>query len=252
MRKSTKVMVGAVLGGSLGLFAAGSALAQTPSGKSPEKESAPDYQQQTQPEQAPPSTPPAERPSGQPEGAPTGQQGTTTPSGEETQAPVASMAEVATMTARVEKVDAKKRKLTLKDPDGKSFTVQVPQEVPGMDKVKKGDKVDLTYYESVAVSVLPARHGAPAMAERVVGQRETAGGTVVREINVTTPITKVDKQKNTITVKTPEGTTRTIKVQDPQLQQRLGELRPGNVVEVTYTEAVATAIEPSSSSRQGN
>ena len=39
----------------------------------------------------------------------------------------------------------------------------------------------------------------------------------------------------------------TVVVQDPELQARLPNLKPGQVVQLQYTEAVATAIQPPAS-----
>jgi hypothetical protein len=48
---------------------------------------------------------------------------------------------------------------------------------------------------------------------------------------------------NKVTFKGPRGV-RTVEVQDPSLQAKLPSLKPGQVVQLTYTEAMAASIQP--------
>jgi len=45
-----------------------------------------------------------------------------------------------------------------------------------------------------------------------------------------------------VTLKGPQGGLRTIQVQDPALQARLAQLKEGDLVDFTITQAVAAAI----------
>src|SRR5258708_37002492 len=58
-------------------------------------------------------------------------------------------------TATVESVDHAARMVTLKKEDGDETTVAVPTEVKMFDTLKKGDKVDIDYYESWPISMAP-------------------------------------------------------------------------------------------------
>ena len=42
----------------------------------------------------------------------------------------------------------------------------------------------------------------------------------------------------------PKGNARVVNVSDPEMQAKLPSLKPGQVVQFTYTEAVAVAIQP--------
>jgi Cu/Ag efflux protein CusF len=73
----------------------------------------------------------------------------TAPPGEK---PAAISGEVVEMTATVLKVDRETQEVSLKGPQGN--TVKVAVEDPAiLARVKKGDRVDVTYTESLAVSV---------------------------------------------------------------------------------------------------
>ena len=52
----------------------------------------------------------------------------------------------------------------------------------------------------------------------------------------------VDAKANKITIKGPNGGTQTIAVQNPEVQKKLPMLKVGQVVQLTYTEAVAASI----------
>jgi hypothetical protein len=151
------------------------------------------------------------------------------------------VAELIGVTASVESIDRKSRKVTLKDPDGKRLTVQVPEEMRGFDRIKKGDNVDVTFYQSMALAFLPAEVEPPVVEER---QIDVGGGVMAREITAAMAITKVDARNNMVSAKAPDGTAVTVKVQDPALVPKLRTLKPGDVVQLDYTEAVATKIEP--------
>ena len=56
----------------------------------------------------------------------------------------------------------------------------------------------------------------------------------------------VDQAANTVTFKGPQGKIRTVNVEDAALQAKLATLKPGQVVQFDYTEAVAADIRPAS------
>jgi hypothetical protein len=148
------------------------------------------------------------------------------------------------VTATVENIDQKNRKVTLKDADGDHVTVQVPEDVQGFDKLKKGQPIDITYREGVALTLLPAGSQAPAMQERVVGSEDFGNGVMAHEITTSATVVNVDTKKNKVTIRNAEGKTSTVNVENPDIQQRLKNVKPGDVVQMTYAESVATALKP--------
>jgi len=61
-----------------------------------------------------------------------------------------------TATATVEAIDAKTKRVTLKGPEGKTMVVKV-KDPKNLKNVQKGDQVELTYTEALALSVEPAK-----------------------------------------------------------------------------------------------
>jgi hypothetical protein len=164
----------------------------------------------------------------------------------ETAQPMGQMtAEVTSVPATVEEVDRRNRKLTLKDPAGSRFTVQVPASVVGLEELEKGDRIDLSYYQETAVALPPS--GSAAAQPREVISHTVAPGVMAREVTAKASVTAVNTKDSTVAVKLPDGTSRTINVYDADLKKRMANLKPGDAVVVTHTEAVAAAIRPRAS-----
>ena len=141
-------------------------------------------------------------------------------------------------TVAVTAIDKSARKLTVKMSNGEKALIQVPADVQEFEQVKVGDKIDVDYMQSVALGILPK--GTKPSATEV----EAAGpGMAGRQMSVSAEVIKVDAANNQVTFKGPKGTHRIVTVQDPDLQARLPNLKPGQVVVLQYTEAVATAIQ---------
>jgi hypothetical protein len=129
-------------------------------------------------------------------------------------------------------------------------TIDVPAEVKSYDTLKVGDKIDIDYQESIAVSLLPTGTK-PSASETTSMNRMAKGvGATSREVTASATIIAVDPKKNEVTFKGPRGNVRTVTVQDPAVQARLPALKVGQVVQITYTEAMVLSIRPSAGSSQ--
>lgn len=150
----------------------------------------------------------------------------------------------ATATATVQKVDLKKRVVTLKGADGKTFAITVDETVKNLPQVKKGDLVTVVYFESIAYDVRRPGDAEPgvAVASEITRARpgEKPGGAVAEVLRVTATITAIDKQAPSVTLQVPGGVARTIKIKDPS---RLEKVKVGDLVELTYSEALAISVE---------
>ena len=159
------------------------------------------------------------------------------------------MGEVKTASATVQGIDKKARTVTLKGETGNVVTLAVPEEVQAFDQVKKGDKIKMAYTEAVALDIYPPGEARPEAKETESSYR-TGGATPSRTISRTQTlageIISVDPKKNKVKVKGPEGKAKEIAVTDPAVQARLKDLKPGQVVEVRYKEAMAVTLEPAS------
>ncbi len=149
-------------------------------------------------------------------------------------------------TATVEAIDYDTREVTLKGPLGNKATFTVDKRVKRLNEVKVGDLVQADYYISVAaelrkptaeeeknpIVLLDAAGKAPP------GSSPAAGG--LRRFKVVTTIEGLDRPTRTITVKGPRGNYLTARVENPS---RLTEMRIGENIVVTYTEALAISLQ---------
>jgi Cu/Ag efflux protein CusF len=148
------------------------------------------------------------------------------------------------VTARVEKLDLKARKVALRLPDGTLRNIVVPEEVRNLPQVKVGDQVVAQFYESVAFEVKPAGSEEPGVSVASGGDRAELGAMPAaigaQAVTVTTTITGIDKRKGTVTLTGPDGESFDVKVRNPANLDRVDE---GDLVDITYTEALAVSVE---------
>lgn len=156
----------------------------------------------------------------------------------------AEAAESVTVTGTVESIDLKARTVDLKDAHGKKTTLGVPEGVKNLEKLKVGDTVTTTYMVALAVEILKPGETAPPAA--VSSTSSQGGGEVLRarQQRAVLKVESVDLATNSVTLTGPKGNTRTVKVKRPDLQEKLKTLKPGDEVQLTYTEAMAITVEP--------
>jgi hypothetical protein len=157
----------------------------------------------------------------------------------------AEVSHEASVIATVESVDQKGRTVLLRGPDGRLVTVAVGPEVRNLAQVKPGDQVGIKYRESLAVAMAKPGAGAQmsvssAMSRAKLGEKP--GGVGAQTIRVQAKITGVDTEHNTVSFVGPAGQERTVEVADPQMQAFIRTLKAGDIVDVTYTRAVAVAV----------
>jgi Cu/Ag efflux protein CusF len=152
-----------------------------------------------------------------------------------------------TLTATVVAVDQQSRFVTLKGPKGKEVTVEAGPEVH-IDQLKPGDQVTAHYQSAIALELLPADSVA-AGTEVESGTSSGAlqgkpGMATGRSISVTSKLTAVDLKHHTVTLTGADGKERVIEVKDPARQARMSKLKVGDMVRITYVEALAVTVTP--------
>ena len=155
-------------------------------------------------------------------------------------------AALTTATGKVTAVDPATRTITLQGENGNTVNVQAGPNIRNFQQIKPGDTLTLDYYESVAIDVRPAGSGAPEVKTESTATRSAKGampaGAAGRQTTITAEIWHINKSANLVTLKGPQGGMRTIQVQDPALQARLQQLKEGDLVDFTITQAVAASI----------
>jgi hypothetical protein len=153
-----------------------------------------------------------------------------------------------TVTATVQAIDLDKREVTLKGPLGNVVTFTVDKRVKRLGEVKVGDDVTADYYVSLAgelrapteeekqnpVQVLDVMAKAPQGTEPAAG--------MLHEIKAVTMVVGLDLPTQTLTLQGqgPMGTTVSIRAENVD---KLKQLHLGDLIVVTYTEALAISVQ---------
>jgi translation initiation factor IF-1 len=161
------------------------------------------------------------------------------------ESPMGVKSEMVTVPVTIEDVDKRNRTMTVRTPDGERITVATPGELKELEKVKKGDKVEIDYYQAVAVSLMPPGSTAEAPQTTTAQASNPNHKMGARQVTGSAEVVSVNKTNNTVKLKNASGKTHTVSVQEPAMQRKLQSIAPGDVVQVTYTEAVAVKVRPS-------
>ncbi len=151
-----------------------------------------------------------------------------------------------TVTASVQAIDYTNREVTLKGPLGNEVTLVADQCVKRFDEVKAGDLIRADYYVSLAAELRKptrAERENPIMLLDAAGKAPpgtspAAGG--LRRFKVVTTVEGLDRPTQTVTVRGPRGNYLTARVAHPE---RLTQMKIGENIVLTYTEAVAISLE---------
>jgi Cu/Ag efflux protein CusF len=148
-----------------------------------------------------------------------------------------------TGTATVESINPATRQIVLRRSDGAMLRFRVDKDVRNLEQVKAGDRVKVSYYESLAWEVKKAGQATPGA--EVTASMDRAqpgakpGGNVEQALKLTSTIAGIDKSAQTVTLRSAAGESTTFKVRDPK---NLDRVAVGDLVEITYTEGVAVSV----------
>jgi hypothetical protein len=164
----------------------------------------------------------------------------------------------------VETIDKEKRVVNIKTPDGKFESTSgknceqqhlmrweatvprawfdVPPAAKRFDELKVGDKVSITYNNTVSARLKPPGE-APvntSTGSTTAGQGERPGGTAAVERTMTATISAVDKSASSITFTGPNGWKYSRRVVDPAV---LDKVKVGDQVDITWNTDVTVSVQ---------
>jgi hypothetical protein len=160
----------------------------------------------------------------------------------------AKVEQVREISATVTAVDLPARLITLRGPDGKLFTVEAGEEVRNLPQVEAGDRVVVSYYQAIAAEL--AKPGQQAVASAGVARAPRGakpGGGLAQQVTGIVRIDALDLATHTVSFTDADGRSQMIMVRDPKMQEFLKTLKVGDLVAITFTEALAIAVKPASS-----
>ncbi|WP_247895111.1 hypothetical protein [Azospirillum brasilense] len=157
--------------------------------------------------------------------------------------PRLSMVENVRSTAKVRGIDKAARTVILQFPDGREEAVTAGSEVRNFDRIKVGDTVQIEYARLTNIVTQPPG-GGPGAIQRSSTDRAAVGemprASAITTTQVTEVVEAVDLGRRTVTLRGPQGRTRTVPV--PPEVQGLDTVKPGDEVVISRTEAATVTV----------
>jgi Cu/Ag efflux protein CusF len=166
------------------------------------------------------------------------------PAAADSNAPVSGMIDkTVTTTATVTAIDMTTRHVTLKREDGKEFTIVCGPEVRNLPQVKIGDVVTCEYRESIAYEVKKPGEAKPGATLTGAAGRAKEGempaAAAGQALTLTATIVAIDRENKRVSLQGPSGDVVVVQVRDAD---KLARVNVGELVEITYTEAMAVSV----------
>jgi len=157
--------------------------------------------------------------------------------------PIGSEALESHVTTKVQAIDLASRQVTVEGANGKPVTFQFTEKAKALPNLKVGDTVDIYVTRAVAYVLNTDVGGAPKMSDESGSIRATQanpnpGGEAFRQVKVTSQIKKIDLKTHEVSLLPPEGKLQVVKVENPDLQARMKNLKVGQTVDAIYTEVL--------------
>ena len=148
-----------------------------------------------------------------------------------------------TATATIQKIDPATRSVTLRNDKGEEDTFVAGPDVQRFSELKVGDKIRLTYHESLVFQLRKAGTPSRGSVDELAAGRLKAqpGGAIGAQQTRTVTVKAVDPTVPSITVVAEDGRTITRKVED---RKNIEDVKPGDRIDITYTQAIAVNVEP--------
>jgi hypothetical protein len=154
----------------------------------------------------------------------------------------AEVAQLVELNGTITAIDYTTRDVTLKTDKGEEISFLAGDEVKRLNDIKVGDRVEIQYYESLALSLSRVEGGTAALSDASSELRaaptELPGGIKAKQTTITAKITAVDAKAGTVTLVGPKGRSVTLDVE----ADVLAKLKAGDLVSAVYTEAVAASV----------
>ena len=153
--------------------------------------------------------------------------------------PAVAAADVTTITAKVEAIDAANRTVTVRGPMGRSVTLKAGEQVKNFPQLKVGDDLVLKYAEAISVA-LKKTPGGRSETKTTTGPITNPAGAkpgmaMAQQTVWVAKVEQVDAKRSEVLLQGPQGRYAEVKVKDPSV---MSQIKAGDEVEITYTEAV--------------
>jgi hypothetical protein len=163
---------------------------------------------------------------------------------EKPEKPSISTSQKMKLTALVEAIDLEKREVTLRGPQGHVRTIQLGDTAPRLNEVEVGDTVLAEYVQNLSLEVMAndgTKPGGGVMSAVSRGASEKPPSVVVTDTSISTAtVDTIDLENNTFRLDWGDGNIKEYVAQNPA---NLRKAAVGDLVVVTYTEALALSVQ---------
>jgi len=146
------------------------------------------------------------------------------------------------LSGTVESIDRNQRVVHIKTDDGKFETIDVPQSAKRFDELKVGDKVSVTYNNTVTARLKPPGE-APVGTEKTgstMGQQARPGGATTVQETITATVSAIDKSASSISFVGPNGWKYSRRVVDPTM---LDKIKVGDQVDFSWNTDLTVSVQ---------
>ena len=155
-------------------------------------------------------------------------------------------ATVVSVHGKIVSVNRAKKLVTLEGPNGKKVTVHVYNPY-NLAAAKRGEPFVAKFYEIVTIRKMRRGESLPAasLAEGIVSAApgQTPGAAIGTTVQLSVTVDAIDKDKETIAVKGPDGRVETVKVANPA---NLKYVKVGDEIVITLSNVVSIWLEKES------
>ena len=157
--------------------------------------------------------------------------------------PIGAEALESHVNTKVLAIDLATRQVTVQGPNDKPVTFQLTEKAKALPNLKVGDTVDIYVTRAVAYVLNTDVGSVPKVSSESGTIRATAdnpnpGGEAFRQVQVRSQIKKIDLERHEVSLLPPEGKLQVVKVENPDLQARMKNLKVGQTVDAIYTEVL--------------
>lgn len=151
-----------------------------------------------------------------------------------------------TLHAKIDAIDRQTRAVTLTGVGGRTVTLVAGPAVR-LELLKVGDKVNATFYRSVAFVVSPPGTAVPEdeMKAALARHANVPGGAAVAMTRISGLVVGIDLAAHSVDLVNPKGGgVITVEVTDPARQAAMAGIKVGDTLTAVVSQALAVSIEP--------
>jgi hypothetical protein len=154
-----------------------------------------------------------------------------------------STSQTVMLTATVDAINHETREVTLRGPEGRTLDIVASEDARNLGQVKVGDVLNIEYEQGMSIEVFAADGAEAGAGQLTVAGRSEEGEmpalAAIDALVVTAIVEEINLEANTFKLKGPSGLVKEFEARNPE---NLKKASVGDLVVITYTEAIAMSV----------